>query len=94
MLIYPVNGPADGQLKVRLRLYAQRTDPTGMISTCPYALQTWQLPVPRGGSASLEMTSDFTAWLPLLSITNRGGIVEWHHFGARSDPSHFRIVPR
>ena len=54
---------------------------------------TWQLPVPVGGTALLQTSTNLLDWVSVIAVTNTGGIVEWLDEGAVSS-RFFRAIRR
>jgi hypothetical protein len=53
--------------------------------------QTWQLPVPIGGTAQLQTATNLTDWVSVMTVTNNGAVVEWYHSGMSSSQRFFRV---
>jgi hypothetical protein len=70
-------------LSVRLRL---SSGPDVLLS------QTWQLPVPIGGTAQIQTASSLTNWVSIATVTNNGGVVEWFHSSVPSSQRFFRVT--
>ncbi len=70
-------------LSVRLRL---SNGPNILLS------HTWQLSVPVGGTAQLQTATGLTNWVSVITVTNNGAVVEWHHSGVSSSQRFFRVT--
>jgi hypothetical protein len=79
-------------LTVRLRLYPTRPSVDSLIWS-PSLSNAWQLPVPIGGTAQLQTSTNMLSWLPVMTLTNNGEIVEWFHSGTSLTSRFFRVVP-
>ncbi|HZR21363.1 MAG TPA: hypothetical protein VFE51_29040 [Verrucomicrobiae bacterium] len=54
--------------------------------------QTWQLPVPVGGTAQLQTATNLTNWVSIMTVTNNGAVVEWYHTSESSSRRFFRVT--
>jgi len=54
---------------------------------------TWQLSVPIGGIAELQTSSNLGNWLPVMTVTNNGTVIEWFHAGPFTSKRFFRVAP-
>jgi hypothetical protein len=54
----------------------------------------WQLPVPLGGQAALQFSTNLTDWVPTGVVTNQGMAVEWFHQYGSGQSGFFRVVPQ
>lgn len=72
-LVYPTTPATDStNMVIRLRFFSYGH----MWKTTQQSIQ-WQFPVPFGGTASFETSTNLTDWTPLTSLTNRGTVVDW-----------------
>lgn len=55
--------------------------------------QFWKLPIPVGGMALLQNSTDQTNWTTQLTVTNNGGVTEWHCYSSNSAEM-FRVIPK
>ena len=55
--------------------------------------QFWKLPVPMGGMALLQNSTDQTNWITQLTVTNTGSVTEWHCYSSNSAEI-FRVIPK
>ena len=55
--------------------------------------QFWKLPVPIGGLALLQNSTDQTNWITQLTVTNAGGVIEWSCYSSNSAEI-FRVIPK
>jgi hypothetical protein len=55
---------------------------------------TWQLHVPIGGLASLQISTNRIDWTPLAVVTNYGSVIEWRHYDTNNPPKFFRVLPQ
>ena len=62
-------------------------------SYTPSQAQFWKLPIPAGGMALLQNSVDQTNWITQLTVTNNGGVSEWHCYSSNSAEV-FRVVPK
>jgi hypothetical protein len=86
---YPcATAPPETPMKLRLHLLTQG------FPTTYKASYEWQLPLPLGGQAALQFSTNLSDWVTCTVVTNQGMAVEWsHQYG--SEPSRFfRIVPQ
>jgi hypothetical protein len=83
---YPSGAVSGGhQLTLRLRLGVVHLGSTETIE--------WHSPVPFGGLATLQTSTNLSNWVTLATVTNAGVVVEWYHARARSR-RFFRAVPQ
>ena len=75
-------------LGFRLRLYR------APYLDVPLGNYTWQLPVGVGGAAILQTSTNISDWIPLMTVTNNGAIIEWFHYGVSGERRFFRVVPQ
>jgi hypothetical protein len=54
---------------------------------------TWQLSVPIGATASLQTSPNLSDWLPVMTVTNNGTVIEWFHEGPFPSKRFFRVAP-
>ena len=54
--------------------------------------QTWRLPVPFGGVALLEASTNLLNWEVLTPLTNNGAVFQWQQFGTARPRRFFRAV--
>lgn len=87
---FPTFSPGTARpLSVRLRLTS--TQPPSYTRQL-FLSHTWQLPVPIGGTALLQTSTNCLDWLPVMTVTNNGGVVEWFHNGPFSSKRFFKIA--
>ena len=55
---------------------------------------TWQVPVPVGGTASLQTSTNLSDWAPVMILTNNGGVVEWFNASPLGSRRYFRVTPQ
>jgi hypothetical protein len=75
----------NNQLNVHLWLRDSNNNPEGAF--------TWRLPLPIGGSALLQMSTNLTDWTSVATAINHGGVVTWNHWRSQSR-RFFRVVPQ
>ena len=75
-------------MELRLRLF-----PIPNPSYLPLVSHTYQLPVSIGGTVQLQTSTNITDWLPVITVTNNGIVVEWLHYGTSRTNRFFRVVP-
>jgi hypothetical protein len=54
--------------------------------------QAWDLQVPFGGAASLQLSTNRLDWIELSKITNAGVAVDWVHYSKDAASESFRAV--
>jgi hypothetical protein len=54
---------------------------------------TWQLSVPIGATASLQTSTNLSDWMPVMTVTNNGTVIEWFHEGPFPSKRFFRVSP-
>ena len=54
----------------------------------------WALPLPLGGQAALQYSTNLTDWVSCAVVTNQGMVVEWSHQCSWSPGRFFRLVPQ
>ena len=86
---YPDAGPRQNWMTLRLRFWniADVFNPVLMEN------RTWHFPVPIGGQATLQLSTNQTDWMSLATVTNHGAVIEWSHYGAANPPRFFRVLP-
>ena len=77
--------PGGDSLTVKFYLHEQH-------DTAQPAEFTWDLPVPAGQGAAVEMSADLETWVRLTVVTNRGTAIEWDHTRSH-DQKFYRAVP-
>jgi hypothetical protein len=80
-------------LTLRLRLYPSASSSSPSLISTPSLSYTWRLPVPIGGTVQLQTSTNISAWLPVITVTNIGTVVEWIHNGTSQTNRFFRVVP-
>ncbi|HZR18636.1 MAG TPA: hypothetical protein VFE51_15190 [Verrucomicrobiae bacterium] len=78
-------------LSVRLRLTSAHP-PT--YTRQLFLSYTWQLAVPVGSAALLQTSTNLSDWVPVITVTNNGGVVEWFHDGPFPSRRFFRVTPQ
>jgi len=67
------------------------------VSSAPYHAQltnqTWNLKIPVGGQATLQISTNLTSWNSLATVTNAGSVIQWIHEGTENPPKFFRAIP-
>ena len=59
------------------------------------ASHTWQVPVPVGGSATLQGSTNLVDWVPFGgAVTNTGAVIDWYHDATNQPSRFFRAVPK
>ena len=53
----------------------------------------WKVPVPFNGTASLQVSTNLTDWIPVTTVTNLTGSVSWYHWHNQT-AKFFRVVPQ
>ena len=74
---------------IRLRLFDTDIYPVLQLTN-----STWHLPVPIGGQASLQISTNQTDWSTVATVTNVGSVTEWYFDGSDAPPKFFRAVPQ
>ena len=77
------------QLTVRLHFFDQDFSPAVQLTNI-----TWELPVPIGGLASLQTSTNQIDWTSLATATNSGSVIEWYHYGSDNPPIYFQVMPQ
>jgi len=86
---YPcATAPPETPMKLRLHVH-----PWG-LPTRYKASYEWQLPLPLGGQAALQSSTNLTDWVSSAVVTNQGMAVEWSHQYGSGPKRFFRIVPQ
>jgi hypothetical protein len=57
-------------------------------------VHTWQLALQIGGTASLQTSTNLSDWLPVMTVTNNGTVVEWFDYGPFRSNRFFRVTPQ
>jgi hypothetical protein len=87
---YPcATAPPETPMRLRWHLY----DPQG-YSARYMASYEWQLPLPLGGQAALQFSTNLTNWVSCGVVTNQGMAVEWFHQYGSGQSRFFRVVPQ
>jgi hypothetical protein len=55
---------------------------------------TWHLPIPIGGQAALQISTNQTDWNSVATVTNVGSVTEWQYYGSDNPPKYFRAIPQ
>jgi hypothetical protein len=74
---------------IRLRFFDTDFSPVVQLTNI-----TWQLSVPIGGQAALQISTNQADWTSLATATNVGSVTEWYYYGTESPPKYFRVVPQ
>ena len=86
---YPcATAPPETPMKLRLHLY-----PPSMRTRYRASFE-WQLPLPLGGQAALQFSTNLTDWVSSAMVTNQGMAVEWFHQYGSGPSRFFRIFPQ
>ena len=85
---YPSGIQQTNQLTLRLRFF--NTNSTPYVQLTNY---TWHLPVPIGGQAALQISTNQTDWVTFSEVRNAGAVIEWYHYGTSEPQKFFRVVP-
>lgn len=85
-ILYPeTNSFVDAdKLKIHLNL----------IHTDSRSHMIWQLPVPFGGQALLQTSTDLVNWVSVTNVVNHGGPVDWDFLYPQQRQRFFRAVPQ
>jgi hypothetical protein len=78
----------EAPMRLRLHLFTQN------YSVRYTASYEWQLPLPLGGQAALQFSTNLTDWVSSAVVTNQGMAVEWSHQYGSGPKRFFRIVPQ
>jgi len=88
-LAYPcATAPPGTPMALRLHLV------TGGYPQRYKASYQWQLPLPPGGQAALQLSTNLTDWVSSGVVTNQGMAVEWFHQYGSGQSQFFRVVPQ
>lgn len=74
---------------IRLRFFDTDFAPVVQLTNI-----TWHLPIPIGGQASLQVSTNQADWTSLATVTNVGSVTEWYHYDSDNPPKYFRAVPQ
>jgi hypothetical protein len=89
-IVYPsAANLADTWFTIQLRFFDTDYSPAVQLTNI-----TWHLPVPIGGQASLQVSTNQSDWDSLATVTNVGSVAEWHHYDSDNPPKFFRAVPQ
>jgi hypothetical protein len=80
--------PPETPMKLRLH-FLTKPFPVGYKAN-----YEWQLPLPLGGQAALQFSTNLTDWVSCAVVTNQGMPVEWSHQYCSGPKRFFRIVPQ
>jgi len=53
----------------------------------------WNVPVPLGGTALLQASTNLIDWVPVTTVTNLTGTLSWYHWHTQP-VRFFRVVPQ
>jgi len=84
-VVYPVGSapPNTNQLNIQLEMdFANLASPVSFY---------WQVPVPLGGQATIQTSTNLINWETLLPLINHGEPLVWHHSVSQSQ-RYFRVV--
>jgi hypothetical protein len=89
-VVYPsaINSD-DNQFTIRLRFFDTDYSPLVQLTNI-----TWHLPVPVGGQASLQISTNGSDWTSLATVMNVGSVTEWYHYDSENPPKYFRVTPQ
>lgn len=85
-VVYPQN-TGQTNLLVLLHFYAADAVPSTEISNTLF-----DVPVPYGGVAAFQISTNQIDWTSLITVTNTGSVVSWDYWGSQV-PISFRVVP-
>jgi hypothetical protein len=89
LVVYPcATALPETPMKLRLHLIAQD------FRAKYKASYEWQLPLPLGGQATLQSSTNLADWASSAVVTNQGMAVEWFHQYGSGPKRFFRIVPQ
>jgi hypothetical protein len=86
-IVHPVAPRDAGQFTLRLRFWSLE-DPSVLLQN-----ETWHLPIPVGGQALLQISTNQIDWTTVGAASNTGAVVEWSHHGTQDPPKFFRAIP-
>lgn len=52
----------------------------------------FHLTIPQDGQASLQVSTNQVEWTTLITVTNRGALIEWNYYG-NGDATSFQVIP-
>ena len=84
-VVYPENPQNNIPFTVRLRFI----DGTNFVYN-----HTWHLPVPIGGIADLQVSTNQISWTSVATATNGGAVAEWDYYAQVNPPKFFRVIPQ
>jgi len=85
---YPQGGLFETINQLNVTLFLSNTN---HVSPPNFNGYSWQLPVPIGGSVTLQQSVNLKSWNSLLVVTNLGAPLQWQHIYANSK-GFFRVV--
>jgi hypothetical protein len=86
-IMHPVAPRDADQFTLRLRFWSLE-NPSVLLQN-----ETWHLPIPVGGQALLQISTNQTDWTTVGAASNAGAVVEWSHRGTQNPPKFFRAIP-
>jgi hypothetical protein len=93
LISYPTQSATNANpLVVRFLLWSAlspRSQPTTLLQTFK-----WQLPIPYGGTALLQTSTNLMDWVSVCTTTNKGSAVDWQHGGVLLSQRFFRVIPQ
>jgi len=85
-VFYPQN-TGHTNLLVRLHFYSSASNLYSEVTN-----SLFHVPVPFGGQATVQISTNQTDWISLATVTNSGSVVRWDYFGTKI-PISFRVSP-
>ncbi len=87
-ILYPDGNYAREQMVTELELSGAQTDSSGPL------MFRWQAPIPRGGLAAFQISSNLLNWTTIATVTNSGATFSWWHDGLNQQSRFFRMIPQ
>ena len=85
-VLYPQNS---GQTNLSVRLNFYHASSGGYAE---FTNSLFNVAVPFGGQATLQISTNNTDWNSLATVTNNGSVIRWNYFGTPA-PISFRVLP-
>jgi hypothetical protein len=86
IVVYPESPTYVHADKLNIHLNLIRSDFSSQIN--------WQVPVPFGGQAMLQTSSNLVDWVSITAVPNHGGAVNWDYWNPQQPQRFFRAVPQ
>jgi hypothetical protein len=85
--VYPTTAEFEGANNLNVHLWL------GKVNVGLENHVDWKVPVPLGGTALLQASTNLTDWVLVTTVTNLTGAASWYHWYTQP-AKFFRVVPQ